>query len=320
MMSWRIVQSLVNRSGPARTFSKSSFPCSTSYSGSTTTYEFPSLLSLLRATLPLVGDIHHVSRKACLDSSGQSLRTSGGNISRHHKWGPHDFSSLIFPHQGFPGTDLLSCKLSPTKLSFSSRFYGSVTEEVKVAEGSSKTGHTLSNQEHPNIVLYNGRWMRLFRLVVRLKVIQLTGVAALAFPIAQITQQGSVLVGTVAAVGAVVGGAAAASCALWYYSRRYIGELALLAPAYDSVQISTIDFWGNRQELRTSLSNVVAPLKGLSRGEVEQAARHVFLPLDGQRALLMGLLHGTLTPSQVMDEAGRANQGSADIKKPSSAQ
>ncbi len=39
---------------------------------------------------------------------------------------------------------------------------------------------------------------------------------------------------------------AAASYSLWYYSRRYVGELALLEGG-KVVRLSVLDFWGNRE-------------------------------------------------------------------------
>ncbi|CAI7780904.1 unnamed protein product [Closterium sp. NIES-54] len=92
---------------------------------------------------------------------------------------------------------------------------------------------------------------------------QLVGVASLAVPIAAWTQGASLPLGTSVAVAAVVGGAAAASACLWFYSSRYVGELALIGPAPEAaaagdgdgdgdgqqwrVCISTLDFWGNRE-------------------------------------------------------------------------
>ncbi|CAI5968575.1 unnamed protein product [Closterium sp. NIES-65] len=75
--------------------------------------------------------------------------------------------------------------------------------------------------------------------------------------------QASLPLGTSVAVAAVVGGAAAASACLWFYSSRYVGEMALIkAPAAAAaaaaagngdgngqqwrVCLSTLDFWGNR--------------------------------------------------------------------------
>lgn len=50
----------------------------------------------------------------------------------------------------------------------------------------------------------------------------------------------------------VVMGAVGASVALWYYSRRYVGEIQLLAPRETAakpthVRLSVLDFWGNRE-------------------------------------------------------------------------
>lgn len=180
-------------------------------------------------------------------------------------------------------------------------------QEVKQAESAQlATAGAAEGVPHPGmekLVLYRGRWMRLLRLVVRMKVIQLTGVAALALPIAQITQQGALTAGTLLAVGAVVGGAAAASAALWYYSSRYVGELSLLPPDHRRVQISTLDFWGARQNLDVELSDVVPPLRGLSDAELAAAAGHVLLPLEvvGARQFVLSLRHGhTLDRERLM--------------------
>lgn len=48
-------------------------------------------------------------------------------------------------------------------------------------------------------------------------------------------------------------GCAAASTALWYYSRRYVGELSLL-PAKQKACFSVLDFWGNREVLSVHAS------------------------------------------------------------------
>lgn len=165
------------------------------------------------------------------------------------------------------------------------------------------------------VVLYRGKWMRTFRLLVRLKVIQLIGVATLALPIAEYTQEGHLSIGTIVAVGGVVGGAVIASGALWYYSQRYIGELALLPPNLCKVRISVLDFWGNRQDIIIARSSVVPPLKDMSKGELALAAKQTLLPFDViglrqfvlsirhgrllERSLLIGLLDGTLDSEPV---------------------
>ena len=76
--------------------------------------------------------------------------------------------------------------------------------------------------------------------------------------------QGSVSTAQLAAAGALLGGCGIASTSLFFFSRRYIGELSLISTSaaaasrpdnadstqqYDSSQvlISTLDFWGHRQ-------------------------------------------------------------------------
>lgn len=52
-------------------------------------------------------------------------------------------------------------------------------------------------------------------------------------------------------------GCAAASTALWYYSRRYVGELSLM-PNMRKACFSVLDFWGNREVTpRTALLHLV---------------------------------------------------------------
>jgi hypothetical protein len=53
--------------------------------------------------------------------------------------------------------------------------------------------------------------------------------------------------GDVWALTALAGGLVAASCCLWYYSRRYVGEMALMMPDAERVRFSVLDFWGNRE-------------------------------------------------------------------------
>lgn len=53
--------------------------------------------------------------------------------------------------------------------------------------------------------------------------------------------------GDVMALGGLGLGCAAASACLWYYSRRYVGELSLLPPNRCVARFSVLDFWGNRE-------------------------------------------------------------------------
>ena len=115
-----------------------------------------------------------------------------------------------------------------------------------------------------------------------------------------------------------------ASTTLYFFSRRYIGELSLLPGqtpgTYDSrrVLISTLDFWGNRQvsgpcstassthlcqadnallpqDAAASVEALVPPLKGKDV-QLAQLAKQSFLPLDveGDRQYLVSLRHGAL--------------------------
>lgn len=42
-------------------------------------------------------------------------------------------------------------------------------------------------------------------------------------------------------------GCVVTSYCIWYYSGRYVGELALLLPGRTTVRFSVLDFWGNRE-------------------------------------------------------------------------
>ncbi len=95
---------------------------------------------------------------------------------------------------------------------------------------------------------------------------------------------------------AVVGGATGVTLALWFYSRRYIGELALLMPEADVVCISTLDFWGDREDFYASVSLVKPPMERMSRAQIARASRRTFTPLevDGDRQFLLSLPMGKI--------------------------
>eukprot|EP00850_Spirogloea_muscicola_P008475 SM000045S16220 [mRNA] locus=s45:367138:368484:+ [translate_table: standard] len=77
---------------------------------------------------------------------------------------------------------------------------------------------------------------------------------------------------------------------------RYIGELAVLPSDRPQVRISTLNFWGNREDLVVDLSNVVPPLKGLNNEELRQGVQQLLLPLDviNHRQFIISLRHGIL--------------------------
>ncbi|KAG0568095.1 hypothetical protein M758_7G183600 [Ceratodon purpureus] len=159
-----------------------------------------------------------------------------------------------------------------------------------------------SRKDIEKLVLYRAKWMRPLRVMVRLKIFQLGGLAAFALPLAEYANEGHLSVGTIAAVTAVVGGAGAASAALWYYSRRYVGEMALVGPNFKLVQLSVVDFWGNREDNKYEISTVIPPLKGLSNSELEEAANQVLIPLDviGERQFFLSLRHGRLIEKELL--------------------
>ena len=79
---------------------------------------------------------------------------------------------------------------------------------------------------------------------------QLAGIAALAVPINTFLATGSLASTQAVMAAALVVGAGVASTTLWYYSRRYVGELALVVgqPGQPPlVRLSVLDFWGNRE-------------------------------------------------------------------------
>jgi hypothetical protein len=49
------------------------------------------------------------------------------------------------------------------------------------------------------------------------------------------------------AVASMAAGTVVASNSLWYYSRRYVGEMSLLLPQQTHIRFSSLDFWGNRE-------------------------------------------------------------------------
>jgi hypothetical protein len=156
-------------------------------------------------------------------------------------------------------------------------------------------------------VLYRGRGIRTFRLLVRAKVFQLSGIAALAIPLNTVFTGGSIspLHATIAA--SLVLGSGVASAALWYYSRRYLGEVALVqrtikggsgeagnAEDAPALRLSTLDFWGNREETHAALEDVIPPLAGLTPAAWLAAAYEPVLPLEvaGDRKYILSLRYG----------------------------
>eukprot|EP00891_Asterochloris_glomerata_P005692 jgi/Astpho2/5692/gw1.00079.264.1_t len=137
-----------------------------------------------------------------------------------------------------------------------------------------------------------------FRLLVRFKVFQLVGVAALAVPIN--TFLGTVSGIQLAMASSLLVGCGVVSTALWFFSRRYLGEIAVLqAPgSQPQLQFSTLDFWGNRKDNLISIEDLVPPLEQLSSGSMVQVAEQPFIPIDvtgnNGRQYFISLRHGDL--------------------------
>jgi hypothetical protein len=77
-------------------------------------------------------------------------------------------------------------------------------------------------------------------------VFQLLGCSGIALAVATVMAAPEASAADVGAALALAGSCGAASWSLWYYSRRYVGELALLRGG-SAVRFSVLDFWGNRQ-------------------------------------------------------------------------
>ena len=59
--------------------------------------------------------------------------------------------------------------------------------------------------------------------------------------------QGTVPALQLAVAGALLAGCGIASTTLWYYSRRYVGEVSVRRDRPGRVTVSVLDFWGNRE-------------------------------------------------------------------------
>lgn len=108
-------------------------------------------------------------------------------------------------------------------------------------------------------VIYRCSWIRPIRLLVRLKLLQLCGIGLAMVPIstqlAQETMNGKALLVS----SAVLLGTGVASFAMWYCSRRFVGELSLI-DARKRLLVSTLDFWGNRHDEDISVGSIIPSL------------------------------------------------------------
>jgi hypothetical protein len=174
-------------------------------------------------------------------------------------------------------------------------------------------------------VLYRGKGIKIFRVLVRLKIFQLGGVAALAIPISTFLSTGNVSPYQTVIAGALVIGSAAASIALAFFSRRYVGELSLLhfprdgcgddtnvrADAVPREQVfggkpkarfSVLDFWGRREDIDVDLEDVVPPFAGLEQVAIASLAMQPALPIavsgSHARQYIVSLRYGDLVDKE----------------------
>ena len=196
--------------------------------------------------------------------------------------------------------------------------------------------HQFTAPPHQQHVLYKGRGMRPLRLLVRLKIFQLTGVAALAIPISSMIKHGSASgLDTLIAAGLLTGSFMAAAT-LWFYSRRYLGELSLLSypsnsssnnnnnntigintssppsspsppspPSSPSIKLklSVMDFWGKREDVEVDIARLIPPFKKLPLETARQiATTDVLMPLkvQGDRQYIISLRYGHIVDMDVL--------------------
>ena len=96
--------------------------------------------------------------------------------------------------------------------------------------------------------LFRGPWIKVIAFVVRIKVLQLVASGAAAFPLLLYLRGDSVEPGEVFGSVLLTTFSTIASYMLWFYGRRYVGELAVVGSEDEPyVRISVLDFWGQRE-------------------------------------------------------------------------
>jgi len=163
------------------------------------------------------------------------------------------------------------------------------------------------------LLLYKGPNVKLFRAIVRFKVLQVFSIGAVSTPlllvfgggdggnIENVSATTQMLFASASAFGAI-----GCSFALQEFANRYVGELALLSSLSNSssntnnddnnnnssnnstsgdaekkLRISSMDFWGNRIETVVKYPEAVeAPLRNVPESSYGEIAEATFLPLD----------------------------------------
>lgn len=162
-------------------------------------------------------------------------------------------------------------------------------------------------------LLYKGPNVKLFRAIVRFKLLQVFSIGAVSTPlllvfgggdggnIENVTATTQMVFASASAFGAI-----GCSFALQEFANRYVGELALLSSHSNSssndddnddnnntssnstsgdgekkLRISSMDFWGNRIETVVKYPEAVeAPLRNVPESSYGEVAEATFLPLD----------------------------------------
>lgn len=183
-------------------------------------------------------------------------------------------------------------------------------------------------------LLYKGPNVKLFRAIVRFKLLQVFSIGAVSTPlllvfgggdggnIENVTATTQMVFASASAFGAI-----GCSFALQEFANRYVGELALLSSHSNSssntnnddnnntnsnstsgdaekkLRISSMDFWGNRIETVVKYPEAVeAPLRNVPESSYGEVAEATFLPLDvyldeekrEKKQFMVSLRHGKL--------------------------
>lgn len=139
--------------------------------------------------------------------------------------------------------------------------------------------------------------MVLFRVLVRLKLFQLMGAAGLGGLATTVLSGGEVATGQMAVLGALVTGCGVASTTLWYFSRRYVGEISLLAAHPGHACFSVLDFWGHREDNLVKFDDLLPTMGALSAAAAAEMAEQPLFPVRDTsegRQYLLSWRHGHL--------------------------
>lgn len=159
-------------------------------------------------------------------------------------------------------------------------------------------------------VLYKGRGIKFFRLIVRTKILQFGGVSALALPLWSASASGKVIQVGGGTAGLLVVGSVIGASTLWFFSRRYLGELSLIRyepenPGLSVIRVSALDFWGHREDVDVSVHQIVPPFRGLSAAGVSELVNRPCFPLeigDSNRQYIMSLRYGIIENRQLLQK------------------